>query len=41
MFGVMKRIESVAAVPKSVTNVADIRRLPTSVRFSPVSTSTA
>jgi hypothetical protein len=29
-FGLMKRIESIAAVPKSVTNVADISRLPTS-----------
>jgi hypothetical protein len=41
MFGVMKRIESAAAVPKSVTNVADIKRLPTSARLRPVSTRTA
>jgi hypothetical protein len=40
-FGLMKRIESIAAVPKSVTNVADISRLPTSSWLSPVSTRTA
>jgi len=39
--GLMNRIDSAAAVPKSVTNVADIRRLPVSVWLSPVSTSTA
>ncbi len=40
MVGVMNRTESAAAVPKSVTNVAAISRLPISVRLSPVSTST-
>jgi hypothetical protein len=37
----MKRIDSAAAVPKSVTNVADISRFPTSSWFRPVSTRTA
>ena len=39
--GLMKRIVSPATVAMSVTNVADISRLPTSSRERPVSTSTA
>jgi hypothetical protein len=39
--GVMNRIESAAAVPKSVTKVADMIRLPITVWLRPVSTSTA
>ena len=40
-FGETNRIDSAAAVPKSVTNVADISRLPINVWLRPVSTSTA
>jgi hypothetical protein len=41
MFGLMNRIDSAATVPKSVTKVADVSRLPTSSWLSPVSTRTA
>ena len=39
--GFRKRTVSPVTVAMSVTNVADMSRLPTSSRFSPVSTSTA
>ena len=39
--GSMNRTVSPVTVAMSVTNVADIRRLPTSSVFNPVSTSTA
>ncbi len=37
----MKRIDSAVTVPRSVTNVADMIRLPTIDWLRPVSTSTA